>query len=591
MIQPPIMNNSGPFYFLTGILLVSALSTGFGQKNVTFDISSAASVKQTNVYQPNIESIRKSYKFPKWFQDDKFGIFIHWGVYSVPAFGSEWYPRNMYMQGSREFNNHKAVWGDQSKFGYKDFIPMFRAEKFNADEWADLFQKAGARYVIPVAEHHDGFAMYDSKVNPWNSVKMGPHKDIVGLMKEAVEKRKMTFGLSTHRGENYYFFNGGMKYPSDVQDTSLTIYGTRSPDGARKPDDRFLREWITHLYELVNYYEPSMIFFDGTPGDQFFLPYFTRFVAHYYNSALDWGKEVGINYKIGFPSDIAIYDVERGKLKGIRRNPWQSDSSVGKTSWSYVDGEEYKTPEQLVQDMLDIVSKNGSFLLNIGPRADGTIPDEVQKVLLDIGAWLKVNGEAIYGTRCWAIYGEGATQTTTGSRSDADQIRYNAQDIRFTTKGSDLYATCLAWSDSSMIITSLNKNQVKNLRISSVSMLGSSEKISWKLTDAGLIITFPRQKPCNYAYSFKIKLEGQVVSQPNVYYIERDREQPKTADTYVYNHSRTPASVKINLMANGKVFDVKQLTLATAAGVRIESDIVGIENALNAVSPFSASIE
>jgi alpha-L-fucosidase len=334
-----------------------------------------------------------------------------------------------------------------------------------------------------------------------------------------------------------------------------------------------------------------MIFFDGTPGDKFFKPYFTQFIAHYYNSAIDWGKEVGVDCKIGYPSDVTIYDVERGKLKGIRRHPWQSDSSVGKQSWSYVDGEEYKTADQLVKDMVDIVSKNGSFLLNIGPKADGTIPDEIKQRLLNIGQWLQVNGDAIYGTRCWARYGEGATLTTTGSHSDKNAINYNAQDIRFTTKGSTLYATCLAWTDSSIIITSLNKEHVKNLKIEDVSMLGSEEKIRWKQTDKGLRIFFPKVKPCNYAYSFKIMLQGQVVSNVETYYIERDPLKPKTADTYIYNHSKTPASIKVTMQANGKTFDSKQLSVEPEASVRIESNIEGIENATGEVSPFSISME
>ncbi|MBC7914845.1 MAG: alpha-L-fucosidase [Pyrinomonadaceae bacterium] len=568
------MNLKSLYLTLAGL---SFASLCFAQLKPQFDIHSPASIKGTKVYESSIESIRKSYKFPKWFQDDKFGIFIHWGVYSVPAFGTEWYPRQMYIQNSREFRHHKETWGDHSKFGYKDFIPMFKAEKFNADEWVDLFQKAGAKFVVPVAEHHDGFAMYDSKVNPWNSVKMGPKKDIVALVREATLKRGLTFGLSTHRGENYYFFNGGMKYPSDVQDTTLSIYGTRSPDGPnRAPDAKFMTEWSTHLYELINWYQPSMIFFDGTPGDKFFKPAFTQFMAHYYNSAIDWGKEVGVNYKIGFPSDIAIYDVERGKLRGIRRNPWQSDSSVGKKSWSYIEGEEYKTSEQMVKDMLDIVSKNGSFLLNIGPRADGSIPDGVKKTLLEIGEWLKMNGEAIYGTRPWVKFGEGAVQAAVGSRSDAAQIPFTAQDIRFTTKGSDLYAIPLAWTDGTITVISLSKTNTKNLKVKNVTMLGSKEKIVWKQTDEGLKITFPKVNPGKFAYPFKIQLEGLVVSNPEPYFVERDPNPPTTADTYVYNHGKTPASATVKLFATGKEMGTKKLTLKPGSALRIESSIIGI---------------
>lgn len=538
-----------------------AAFAGSAQHKLSFDIASAASIQGTQVYQPNIESIRKNYQFPKWFRNNKFGIFIHWGVYSVPAFGTEWYPRQMYLQNSREFRHHKEKWGDHLKFGYKDFIPMFTAEKFNADEWIDLFHKAGARYVVPVAEHHDGFAMYDSKVNSWNSVNMGPKKDIVALIKAAAQKKGMTFALSTHRGENYYFFNGGMKFPSDVQDTSLSLYGTRSPDSARAPDQKFLREWITHLYELVNYYQPSMIFFDGTPGDKFFKPLFTRFVAHYYNSAIDWKKEVGVNYKIGFPSDIAIYDVERGKLKGIRRSPWQSDNSVGKKSWSYIEGEEYKKSRQLVIDIVDIVSKNGSYLLNIGPKADGTIPDTVKQTLLDIGAWLKTNGEAIYETRPWVRFGEGPTELPAGSHTDRDAIQYTPQDIRFTTKGGSLYATSLAWKEGAITITSLAKQYVRNLRVKNVAMLGAKEKIAWSLTDEGLQISFPKTRPCNHAYVFKIELEGQVVSNLEPYFVERDPAPPKTGDIYVFNHSKTKAPATVKVLMNGKELETKKYRL------------------------------
>ncbi|MEP6903949.1 MAG: alpha-L-fucosidase, partial [Actinomycetota bacterium] len=432
----------------------------------------------------------------------------------------------------------------------------------------------------------------DSQINLWNAVKMGPHQDIIALLKAAILKRNLIFGLSTHRGENYYFFNGGMNFPSDVQDPSLSIYGTRSPDGPeRAPDEKFIREWSTHLYELVNYYQPSLIFFDGTPGDKFFKPAFTKFMAHYYNSALDWNQEVGVSYKIGFPSDIAIYDVERGKLKGIRRNPWQSDSSVGKRSWSYVEGEDYKTSEQLVKDMIDIVSKNGSFLLNIGPKADGTIPPQVQQTLIEIGQWLKINGEAIYGTRPWVKFGEGTVQAATGSRSDASQIVYTAQDIRFTTKGNDLYATSLAWTDGSIIIKSLAKNFVKNLKVKNVSMLGTKQKIVWKQTDEGLEITFPKEKPGNFAYAFKIKLEGIVVSNPEPYFVERDPNPPTTSDTYIYNHGRSTVSATVKLFADGKEIETSNLRLKPASVMRIESNISRIQNAVAPQSPFSVSIQ
>lgn len=567
-------------------------SAAIGQEKPEFDIGSAASIKGTSVYEASIESLRANYTFPQWFQDGKFGIFIHWGVYSVPAFRSEWYPRNMYRQNTPEFRHHRETWGEHTAFGYKDFIPMFTADKFDPDEWVDLFKKAGARYVMPVAEHHDGFAMYDSRINPWNSVKMGPKKDVIALLKEATLKRDLIFGLSTHRGENYYFFNGGMQFPSDVQDQSLSLYGTRSPDGpTRAPDDKFMHEWITHLYELVNFYEPSMIFFDGTPGDRFFREHFTQFMAHYYNSARDWGREVGVNYKIGYPSDVAIYDVERGKLRGIRRNPWQSDSSVGRRSWSFINGEEYKTPGQLVRDMADIVSKNGSFLVNIGPRADGSIPDEVKQILLDIGGWLEVNGEAIYGTRPWVAYGEGDTVTALGAHSDGNEIPYTAQDIRFTTKEGDLYAIALAWTDGSIVIKSLGQHHGKGLRIKSVRMVGSDETIAWQHTAEGLGITFPKEKPSEFAHVFKIELDGLAYGRPEPYFVERDSAPPKTADAYVYNHGPATSAVAARVLARGNTVNTAAFSLAPGTARRIETSIETIQESIADPSILALALE
>ena len=206
------------FYSIIMLLFVSCSTN---EKKT--DVMSVESPKGTNVFQDNWENIAENYHFPEWFSDAKFGIFIHWGVYSVPAYGSEWYSRNMYQKGSDEYKHHIETYGPQDKFGYKDFIPMFKAEKFDADEWVKLFKEAGAKYIVPVAEHHDGFAMYNSEHNPWNAVKMGPKRDIIGLLKKAAEKEEIIFGLSSHRLENAWFFNGGMEFPSDVQDTTITL--------------------------------------------------------------------------------------------------------------------------------------------------------------------------------------------------------------------------------------------------------------------------------------------------------------------------------------------------------------------------------
>lgn len=492
------------FIYLTGALLVACQPA----VKTRYNIDSVASPKGTEVFQPDWTNIAANYHFPEWFMNAKFGIFIHWGVYAVPAFDSEWYARNMYQKDHIAYKHHREKWGSQKQFGYKDFIPLFKAERFDADEWAALFKKSGAKYVVPVAEHHDGFSMYDSDLNEWNAVNMGPKKDIVGLLKKAVEKEGLVFGLSTHRAENAWFFNGGMQFDSDVQDMNISLYGRRY-DNEKYTED-FAREWLTHTYELIDKYEPKLIWFDWTVNNPVLMPYFNKFLAYYYNNALDWGEDVVVNTKQGYPTNIQVWDMERGKTKNMMVFPWQTDTSVGKRSWSYIDNEENKTAEQIVHDLIDIVSKNGNLLLNIGPRADGTITEEQKSILLSIGKWLDINGEAIYGTRCWKKFGEGDAKPTQGSFSDNEATAYTARDIRFTTKGNNFYAIVLNWDNQGALIKSLDKQAIGDAKIINVSMLGSNEKISWKATAKGLKLQFPTIKPCEYAYTFKICFDRKV---------------------------------------------------------------------------------
>jgi len=490
---------------LSMCLLVSCQTN----KKNNIDIDSVASLKGTEVFQPDWDNIAQHYEFPEWYRDAKFGIFIHWGVYSVPAFGNEWYSRNMYQKDSEEYKHHIKTYGEHTQFGYKDFIPMFKAEKFDAGEWAKLFKESGAKYVIPVAEHHDGFSMYDSDLNKWNSVKMGPKKDIIGLLKQAVEREGLAFGLSSHRAENAWFFSGGMEFPSDVQDTTITLYGRRLP-GWETYNESVAREWLAHTYELVNKYQPNLFYFDWTVNNPVLMPYFNKFLAYYYNNALDWGKQVVVNTKQGYPTNVLVWDMERGKSDKMMKFPWQTDTSIGKKSWCYIEGEENKTAEQIVHDMIDIVSKNGNLLLNIGPRADGTITEEQQAVLLNIGKWLKINGDAIYGTRCWKKFGEGDTEPTKGSFTDNTATAYTARDMRFTTKGNDFYVIVLNWDDAGVLVKSLDTNAIADAKILNVQLLGSNEKIDWQQTGEGLKLSFPKTKPCEFAYSFKISFDKKV---------------------------------------------------------------------------------
>lgn len=462
-------------------------------------------------FHANWESLQ-AYQIPSWYKDAKFGIFIHWGVYSVPAFGNEWYPRNMYQQDSAVFRHHVETYGPQAQFGYKDFIPQFKAEKFDPDEWAGLFRKAGAQFVVPVAEHHDGFAMYDCAFSDWSTVKMGPKRDIIGELAAAVRRQWLVFGLSSHRAEHWWFFNGGMKFASDVQDARYAaLYGPAQPE-TLPPYEEFLDDWLARTCELVDKYQPQLVWFDWWIEQPIFRPYLQQFAAYYYNRGTQWKRGVAINYKHeAFPEGTAVFDIERGQLTDMRPYFWQTDTSVSKNSWGYVTNQDYKTADSIIGDLVDIVSKNGALLLNIGPRPDGTIPQPEQELLLEIGHWLAVNSEAIYGTRPWKIFGEGPTQVVGGSFNDTNRDAFTSQDIRFTTRGDTLYAIALAWPErGSVTIKSLATDSGLFQRdIEKVELLGYNEPLHWRHDRSGLIVDLPSRRPCEYAFVFRISSEKQ----------------------------------------------------------------------------------
>ena len=474
-------------------------------------------------FDPTWESLRK-HSVPSWFGDAKFGIFIHWGVYSVPAFANEWYPRFMYQQGSPQFQHHRATWGDQAQFGYKDFIPLFKGERFDPDGWVDVFSRAGARYLVVVAEHHDGFAMYDTARSEWNALKMGPKRDVVGELTRAAHLRGLVPGVSNHRAEHWWFFDGGRTFPSDVMDPRYdALYGPAamaSPDDVDspawkgrdwqpRPDARFLEDWLGRCCELVDKYQPQVFYFDWWIEQAVFEPYLQRFAAYYYNRASEWGKEVVLQYKFeAFPKGTALYDIERGKLAGIREDHWQTDTSVSYQSWGYVDDDEFKSPTIIVHDLVDIVSKNGNLLLNVGPKPDGTIPDKAASLLLDLGAWLGVNAEAIYGTHPWHGFGEGGTTIVEGHLREREDKAFNAEDVRFTTKGDCLYAICLGWPGETARMKSLGSHSaVPASAIEQIQMLGSNQPLAWSQDESGLQILTPSHRPCDHAYAFRIRLK------------------------------------------------------------------------------------
>jgi alpha-L-fucosidase len=461
------------------------------------------------------------YQQPQWYKDAKFGIFIHWGVYSVPAAENEWYPRNMYDPKNGAYKNFKEHYanGDDAK-GYKDLIPLFRAEHFNATEWAKLFKEVGAQYVVPVAEHHDGFSMYDSGLSDWSEVKMGPKRDTLAELAAAVRAEGLHFGLSSHRAEHNFFYAYGRTIRSDVNDPKYaSLYGPahqwfNAPGDAHGLEDdwtwvseAWTRDWLARDTELVEKYKPEIVYFDWWIGQPDFRRAVTEFTAFYYNFAAAHGytgvidfKDYSLNWKSG------TRDFERGQQDRIIADHWQTDTSISNASWGYIEHDTFKSPEFLVHQLVDIVSKNGNLLLNFGPRSDGTIPEQVQMALREMGAWLKVNGEAIYATTPWKTFGEGPTQVIGGAFHDTDVKPFTAEDFRFTAKGQTVYAIGMACpSGGKATIHALGTaREGASMPIGSIELLGSSEKVSFNQTADALEITLPAATQCKYAYALKL---------------------------------------------------------------------------------------
>ena len=464
-------------------------------------------------YQPTWESLR-AHTTPQWFKDAKFGIYTHFGVYAVPAYRNEWYPRNMYDPEKPEFAYHTEKFGDPATFGYKDFIPMFTAEKFDAGEWAELFKQAGAQFAGSVADHHDGFAMWDSTLTQWDAADMGPQRDILGELEKAIRERGMRFVTSFHHAFNWKYYElsytPNKKYDTESPEFAAVdgLYPTPHEKGAPE-SEAFLQDWEAKIREVVDKYRPDYLWFDFGWKEPTFEEYKKSVLAYYYNQGHKWGKGVVVTHKDDhLPPGVAVLDLERGKLNELSQEVWITDTSVDRRSWGYILDPDYKSINTLVDNLVDRVSKNGNLLLNVGPQPDGVIPEEQKELLLGIGAWLKVNGEAIYGTRPWVVFGEGPTEEEGGAFSESKQIpEFGADDIRFTTKGDVLYVITLDWPEKEVKVASLKSLEPSD--IVSVKLLGSPESVEWRLGETGFFLTPPLRLPSlEHAFVFKLTLRN-----------------------------------------------------------------------------------
>jgi alpha-L-fucosidase len=481
-------------------------------------LQSVDAVNAAGPFRADWESL-KTYQVPQWYQDAKFGIFIHWGVYSVPAFGSEWYPRLMYIPGSPEYKHHLETYGTQDKFGYKDFIPKFKAENYDPAAWAKLFKESGAKYVVPVFEHHDGFQMYDSALSDWTAVKIGPHRDLWGDLAKAVRAEGLQLGASSHRVEHDFFMGVGRQIRSDVNDPqNASLYGPahnwlENHSGTPLSNDftyvspAWTHDWLARSAEIVEKYHPDLLYFDWWIGQPSVRTDLARFAAFYYNTSSKNGGTVGvINYKDwAMQPQSAVLDIERGQLGEIRQEKWQTDTSISNRSWGYIESDNFKSPQSIVQLLADVVSKNGNLLLNVGPKSDGTIPEQAQSILREIGAWLKTNGDGIYGTKPWRIYGEGPTKPAAGSFHEGD-VPYTAQDFRFTTKGGVLYAIEMVPPKGEVVIQALSADTAGQEKVESVSQLGSSG-VSFEQKADGLHVKVAAQEG-KFPVVYKIQFAG-----------------------------------------------------------------------------------
>ena len=498
-------------------IVVTILSFGMGNAQNTQS-------KGTEKFQENWKSLSTVDEAPDWFRDAKFGIYTHWGPVSNAFVGSDpnqyyagWHGMKMYEDGKKvptksgkptsNFIHHKKKYGDPKKRGYIEIIEEFKPTGFDAKEWAELFALSGAKFAGPVAMHHDNFAMWDSKATRWNSMNYGGIDPSAALKKE-IEAKGMKFMGSFHHAFTWQYFAPAHKY-GGVNPKDYDLYTNPHELDSKTPDKDFYDAWWAKLKEFMDVYQPDLIWFD------WWLENMTeecrqQFLAYYYNKGIEWNKDVVVCYKeTTFPENTAIKDFERGRPNQPKEQVWLTDTSPGQ--WFYRPGAKFKTANELVDILIDIVAKNGSMLLNVPPNPDGSIPQEMKDLLIDMGAWLKINGDAIYGTRTWTVFGEGPTRLPEGGHKvEKIKMEYKNTDIRYTKKSDkEFFAIVMDTPKEETILKTLSTDiGALNSKILKIELLGSNEKIEWVRDSRGVVIKAPKSVPSEYAHSYRITLEG-----------------------------------------------------------------------------------
>jgi alpha-L-fucosidase len=544
-----------PLLVLAAVVLAASSVAGIpSSATPTVIVSTATEPMAPGKFAPTWQSLQQ-YEVPEWFRDAKFGIWAHWGPQCQPERG-DWYARNMYCQGHWQYDEHLKLYGHPSKFGFKDVIHTWKAEMWDADKLLALYQRAGAKYFFALANHHDNLDLWDSKYQPWNSVNMGPQKNLIAGWAAAARKHDMKFGVSVHAAHSWSWYEtaqgadktgplAGVSYdgkltkadgkgtwwegydPQDLYEqrhTPASNFGDPTSiwnrwdwnNGLTPPDQAFCDRFYNRTVDLIDKYQPDLIYFDDTA-----LPLWPvsdaglKLAAHFYNRNNQWRGNDGVLFgKVLTPDQkkCMALDIERGRSHVIEPFPWQTDTCLG--NWHYDIGvfqrHAYKSAQTVVHTLIDVVSKNGNLLLNVPLRGDGTPDADEIAIIEGIADWMQINQEAIHGTRPWKVMGEGpqmaATEASSGSNFNEDKVKpFTAEDVRFTTKGATLYAIVMGAPKSTVAIKSLG-TAAKLLEgaIDNVTLLGSDKKLTWSQSADALTIDAPKSVPNGIAVVFKI---------------------------------------------------------------------------------------